>query len=156
VILNLQSESELIGAYRTLAGRAAQLGAEVLLEQMAPAGAELIVAARTDGVVPALVLGLGGIWTELLDDVAIVPLPADSELIEAAFGSLRGAGLLLGGSGGRGGPGVDLGAAARLAEGLGRVLVESGLTEIECNPVLVGPPGGGAVAVDATARRRRV
>jgi acyl-CoA synthetase (NDP forming) len=156
VILNLQSESELIGAYRTLAARAAQLGAEVLIERMAPPGAELIVAARTDGVVPALVLGLGGIWTELLDDVAIVPLPADAELIEAALGSLRGAGLLLGGTGGRGGPGVDLGAAARLAEGLGRVLVESGLAEIECNPVLVGPPGGGAVAVDATARRRRV
>jgi acetate---CoA ligase (ADP-forming) len=156
VILNLQSELELIGAYRTLAERAAQFSAEVLLEQMAPPGVELIVAARTDGVVPALVLGLGGIWTELLDDVAIVPLPADAELIEAALGSLRGAGLLLGGSGGRGGPGVDLGAAARLAEGLGRVLVESGLTEIDCNPVLVGPPGGGAVAVDATARRRRV
>jgi acetyl-CoA synthetase len=155
VILNLESELELIGAYRTMAERAAQLGAEVLLERMAPPGAELIVAARTDGVVPALVLGLGGIWTELLDDVAIVPLPADAELIEAALGSLRGAGLLLGGSGGRGGPGVDLGAAARVAEGLGRVLVESGLTEIECNPVLVGPPGGGAVAVDATARRRR-
>jgi acetate---CoA ligase (ADP-forming) len=156
VILNLQSELELIGAYRTLAGRAVQLGAEVLLERMAPPGVELIVAARTDGVVPALVLGLGGIWTELLDDVAIIPLPADAESIEAALGSLRGAGLLVGGSGGRGGPGVDLGAAARLAEGLGQVLVESGLAEIECNPVLVGPPGGGAVAVDATARRRRV
>jgi acyl-CoA synthetase (NDP forming) len=156
VILNLQSEAELIATYRTLADRAAQLGAEVLIEQMAPRGVELIVAARTDGVVPALVLGLGGIWTELLDDVAIVSLPADADLIEAALGSLRGAGLLLGGSGGRGGPGVDLGAAARLAEGLGRVLVESGLAEIECNPVLVGPPGGGAVAVDATARWRRV
>jgi acetate---CoA ligase (ADP-forming) len=156
VILDLQSELELIGAYRTLAERAVQLGAEVLLEQMAPPGVELIVAARTDGVVPALVLGLGGIWTELLDDVAIVPLPADADLIEAALGSLRGAGLLVGGSSGRGGPGVDLGAAARLAEGLGQVLVESGLAEIECNPVLVGPPGGGAVAVDASARRRRV
>ncbi len=155
VILNLRSESELIEAYRTLAETAARLGAEVLIEQMAAPGVELIVAARTDGVVPALVLGLGGIWTELLDDVAIVPLPADADLIEAALGSLRGAGLLRGGSGGRGGPGVDMGAAARLAEGVGRVLVESGLAEIECNPVLVGPPRGGAVAVDASARRRR-
>ena len=32
---------------------------------------------------PALVVGLGGIWTELLDDVALVPLPASPERVEA-------------------------------------------------------------------------
>ena len=48
----------------------------VLVEGMAEPGVELLVAARRDAVVPALVVGLGGIWTELLDDVAIVPLPA--------------------------------------------------------------------------------
>ena len=58
----------------------------VLAERMAEPGVELIVAARTDGIVPALVLGLGGIWTELLDDVAIVPLPADAARIETGAG----------------------------------------------------------------------
>ena len=33
--------------------------------------------ASRDGVVPHLVVGLGGIWTELLDDVTILPLPTD-------------------------------------------------------------------------------
>ena len=52
-------------------------GARVLVERMVPPGVELLVAARADAVVPALVVGLGGIWTEALDDVAIVPLPAE-------------------------------------------------------------------------------
>ena len=60
------------GFPRSTAGPAAS----VLAERMAAPGVELIVAARADAVVPALVIGLGGIWTEVLDDVAIVPLPA--------------------------------------------------------------------------------
>ena len=40
-------------------------------------------------------MGLGGIWTELLDDVAIVPLPASAVRIEAALRSLRGLPVLL-------------------------------------------------------------
>ena len=51
-------------------------GAPVLVEAMAAPGVELVVAARRDAVVPALVVGLGGVWTELLGDVAVVPLPA--------------------------------------------------------------------------------
>ena len=41
----------------------------VLVEAMAAPGVELVVAARRDAVVPALVVGLGGVWTELLGDV---------------------------------------------------------------------------------------
>ena len=50
----------------------------VLVERMAPPGAELLVAARADAVVPCLVVGAGGVWTEALDDAAVVPLPADA------------------------------------------------------------------------------
>ena len=65
---------------------------------MAAPRVELIVAARTDAVVPALVIGLGGIWTEVLSDVAILPLPASAARIERALRSLRGAPLLTGGA----------------------------------------------------------
>ncbi len=78
-------------AYRRLAALAAEHDGAVLAERMAPGGAELLVAARADTIVPVLVIGLGGIWTELLDDVAIVPLPADAARIERALRSLRGA-----------------------------------------------------------------
>jgi acetate---CoA ligase (ADP-forming) len=149
VALGLRSPDEARDAYRRLAALAAVHDGSVLAERMAPPGVELMIAVRTDGIVPALVLALGGIWTELLDDVAIVPLPAGAARIESALRSLRGAPLLLGG---RGGESVDLPAVARLAEGLGALLLERSLAEIECNPVFAGAPGDGAVAVDATIR----
>ncbi len=66
-------------------------GARVLVERMAPPGTELLVAARADAVVPCLVVGAGGVWTEVLDDAAVVPLPATPERVEAAIRSLRAA-----------------------------------------------------------------
>ena len=81
-------------------------------------GVELIVAARRDAVVPALVVGLGGVWTELLGDVAIVPLPASAARVEAALRGLRGAGLL---AGARGRTAVDLPALAALAAAAGEL-----------------------------------
>jgi succinyl-CoA synthetase beta subunit len=44
--------------------------------------------------------------------------------------------------------------AARLAEAVGVLLVEEGLDLVECNPVIVGAAGDGALAVDASVRRR--
>jgi len=120
----------------------------VLVEAMAAPGVELLVAARCDAVVPALVVGLGGVWTELLDDVAIVPLPALPARVEAALRTLRGFGRL---DGARGGAAVDLAALAALAAGAGELLLAERLTLLELNPVIAGPAG--AVAVDAVARR---
>jgi acetate---CoA ligase (ADP-forming) len=97
---------------------------------------------------PALVIGLGGIWTEMLDDVTIVPLPADAGRVERALRGLRGAPLL---TGARGTPGADLAALARMAQRVGELLLEESLEPLELNPVLAGPHG--VVAVDAVARR---
>ncbi len=130
------------------AGAAGEPRVEVLVEAMAPPGVELLVAARRDAVVPVLVVGLGGIWTELLDDVAIVPLPASPERVESALRSLRAAGLL---TGARGGAAVDLRSLAVLAAGAGELLLSERLELLELNPVIAGARG--AVAVDALARR---
>ena len=123
-------------------------GAPVLVEAMAAPGVELVIAARRDAVVPALVVGLGGVWTELLGDAAVVPLPASPARVEAALRSLRGAGLL---TGARGALPVDLPALAALAARAGDVLLDEGLTLLELNPVIARPDA--AVAVDAVARR---
>ena len=121
---------------------------ELLIEEMAAPGVELLVSASRDGVVPALVIGLGGIWTEALADVAVVPLPAPPERVERALRSLRGASLL---TGGRGTEPVDLAAVARAAAVAGDVLLAEDLELLEVNPLIAGP--GGCVAVDALARR---
>ena len=145
--LDLRTDDAVRAEHRRLAALAP--AAAVLAERMAPPGLELIVAARADAVVPALVVGLGGVWTEALDDVAIVPLPASPARVEAALRSLRGAGLL---TGLRGRPALDIAAAARLASRTGDLLIEHGLMLLELNPVLVYAEG--AVAVDAQAAGR--
>src|SRR3954451_8616349 len=111
--LDVADEPTLRREYRRLA---AADGSAVLVESMAPGGSELLAPARRDAVVPALVIGLGGTWAELLDDAVVVPLPASAERVAAAIRSLRGAPLLCGG---RGRPPLDVGAAARLRAGGG-------------------------------------
>jgi acetate---CoA ligase (ADP-forming) len=146
LVLGLSSHTEVREAHRRLAELAVE-DARVLVERMADPGLELLVAARSDAVVPALVVGLGGMWTEVHDDVAIVPLPASPERVERALRTLRGAPLL---TGGRGGTPLDLRAVARLGSEVGELLVVRGLSLIELNPVVVHEHG--AVAVDAVAR----
>ena len=145
VVLGLTSAEDVRAAHRRLLELGVE-GAAVLVERMAAPGAELLVAARRGAVVPALAVGIGGLWTEVYDDVAIVPLPASPGRVERALRSLRGAPLL---TGGRGRPPLDLPAAAALAAGVGDALIEGGLSLIELNPVLVYERG--AVAVDAVA-----
>jgi acetyl-CoA synthetase len=145
--LNLDSEGDVRTAHRRLAALEVE-GASVLAERMSAPGVELLVAARTDGVVPALVVGMGGVWTEAYDDVAIVPLPATPERVEAALRGLRGAGLL---TGARGRAPANVAAVAELAAGVGTLLLEGKLELIELNPVLV--PASGPIAVDAVVQR---
>ena len=62
-----------------------RLGPPTLVERMAPRGIEVLVAIRRDGLVPVLVVGAGGVHTEQLDDVAVIPLPADEARIKEAL-----------------------------------------------------------------------
>jgi acetyl-CoA synthetase len=146
--LGLREEAEVRDSFVRLRAIREADGADVLVEAMAEPGVELVIAARGDAVVPALVVGLGGIWTEALDDVAVIPLPADATRIERELRRLRGAPLLFGG---RGREGVDVGAVCALAEGAGRLLLSARLSLLELNPVIAS--AGGAVAADALARR---
>jgi acetate---CoA ligase (ADP-forming) len=82
VVLDLDDEE-------TIRDAAQRLGGRVLVERMAPRGTEVLVAIRRDSLVPVLLLGAGGVHTEHLDDVAIVPLPADATRIAEALRTLR-------------------------------------------------------------------
>ena len=145
--LGLQDEGALREAFARLVALPAASGAAVLVEEMAAPGVELVVAARGDGVVPALVVGLGGVFAEVLDDVVVVPLPADASRVEQALRRLRGAPLLVGT---RGQSGIDVRELAELAAQVGHLLLEQRLSLVELNPVIATPDG--AVAVDALAR----
>jgi acetyl-CoA synthetase len=152
VLVGLDGDEAVRSAYERIAPLASAHGGSVLVERMGSTGLELIVAAHRNGIVPALMIGLGGVWTELLDDVVIVPLPADARRIERAIGELRGAALLYGA---RGRPAADVPELARLAQRVGELLLQRDLETVECNPVLVAARGDGATAVDAAVRRGR-
>jgi acyl-CoA synthetase (NDP forming) len=148
IALGLAHDDDLRRAHARLLELPSAASAEVLVERMLPAGVEVLIAARADGVVPALVLALGGVWTETLDDVVVLPLPASPERVERGLHTLRGAPLL---TGARGGEPVDLGALARLASACGELLIDEGLGLLELNPVIARPDG--AAAADALIRR---
>jgi len=118
----------------------------VLVERAASPGLEMLVGARRDREWgPVLVVGLGGIWTEALGDVAVMPPDATEDEIAAELWLLKGAALL---AGLRGAPSVDVRAVARVAATLGQLMLEEpALQDIEINPLMVYPSG--AVALDA-------
>jgi acetate---CoA ligase (ADP-forming) len=148
LVLDLRSEDEVRDAAAQLLALPEAAGATLLVERMAGDGVELIFAVRRDGVVPALLVGTGGIWAEALDDVALVPLPASPQRVERALRGLRAASLL---TGTRGGPAVDITAAAHFGSRLGELALEHGLDLLEVNPALASPTG--CVALDAVAIR---
>jgi hypothetical protein len=142
VVTDVRTLDEVLMTSARLLEVAEQLGGGVLLvERMVPAGVEILVAARADGVVPVLVLGIGGRWAEVLDDVVVVPLPAHQRRVREALSTLRGVPLL------RASGATVLDHVAAVAAGVGALLLEQGWRMVELNPVIAGPAG--AVAVDA-------
>ncbi|WP_017623341.1 acetate--CoA ligase family protein [Nocardiopsis chromatogenes] len=121
-----------------------------LVEEQCPPGAEVIVGAVADPSFGALLLvGLGGVWAEALDDTVVLPCPLEPGEAARLPDRLRGAALL---RGARSAPPVDRAALAAVVEAVGGPggLVERlgpALSSFELNPVIAGPEG--AVAADA-------
>ncbi|ATY33510.1 acetate--CoA ligase family protein [Sphingomonas psychrotolerans] len=120
----------------------------VLVEAMAERGIELIVGARNDpDWGPVILVGFGGVATELLHDVQLLAADLTREAIVAALRTLRMAPLL---DGFRGAPNMDIGAVADIVAALGRVVAATpAIREVDLNPVIVYPQGQGAIALDA-------
>jgi acyl-CoA synthetase (NDP forming) len=160
-ILDADSLEQAIEAIRAGATKADVDIDGFLVEEMAPAGVEVLVGGVIDPVFgPAVVLGLGGVFVEILNDIVarICPI-SEHEAVEMVH-ELKAAPLLLGA---RGRAPVDIMALVRILLAVGGpdgILVAHADTirEIDLNPVLVSAEG--AVAVDAriilTAKARHV
>ena len=108
------------------------------------AGIELIVGARRDpSFGPVVLVGLGGILAEAIDDVAVRLAPLDAEEASSMLDELRGRAVL---AGVRGRPGIDRAAIIAAIVALGAAMVtEPTLLEVDLNPVISGPSGTAAV-----------
>lgn len=148
VALRLRDEEALVHAYRDMRARLGSPSYSV--ESMADLtdGIELIVGVNRDPRFgPVAMVGLGGVLTEVLGDVAfsLAPVPADRAV--RLLRGLRSAALL---DGVRGRPAVDVEAAAAVVERITRVAAaHPEIAELEVNPLLVRPDG--ALALDARA-----
>jgi acetate---CoA ligase (ADP-forming) len=146
VRLGIAGEGELEAAFIEMTTLLEPQGFSV--ERMASSadGIELIVGVRRDpSFGPVVVIGMGGVYADLLQDVTVALAPLTQEVAEQLIRSLRGAPLLLGA---RGRPVLDVAAAARAAVMLSQLAAERhDIAEIEINPVLVGRDG--VLALDA-------
>jgi acyl-CoA synthetase (NDP forming) len=121
----------------------------ITLEPMLAGGVELLVGVTRDPVFGwMLTVGLGGIWTELMQDVAHHLLPVNEAGARDMLRSLKGFQLL---DGYRGKPKADVDAAAKAIAALSAAALnaDTRVREIEINPLLVLASGQGAVAIDA-------
>jgi succinyl-CoA synthetase beta subunit len=142
--LNLANPEQVTEAYHELAGR---LGGQVLVQEMVSGGVELILGLVNDAQFgPLLVIGLGGVFVELLENRKLLLLPTTAEAVRRALLKLKSARLL---HGVRGRPAADIEAVVEAALKLAQMAADFGprLAEVDINPLVAGPEG--VVAVDA-------
>jgi acetate---CoA ligase (ADP-forming) len=151
VILGIDDERALAASWKHMQHDMARAGVAlegVLVEVMAPKGLEMIVGARRDpDWGPVLVVGLGGVWVEALNDVRLMPADLSRAGVIEEIHLLRGARLL---RGSRGRPAADVDS---LAEAVLRIAAairaRPEIMEIDVNPLIVLAAGEGVVALDA-------
>lgn len=154
VVVGVRSEAQLRDAYDAMLARVAQKApgariAGVLVAQMAQGGTELIVGTTRDPVFgPVVMVGLGGIFAEVLRDVALQVAPVSEAQALRMLRSLKAFALL---DGARGRPKADVAAAARAVAALSRFAARHArqVAEIDINPLVVLDHGQGAFALDA-------
>ena len=149
VRLGLQGDDAIRATADELLNAARQHGVDargLLVEPMADDGLELIVGLRRDpSFGPCVVVGLGGVLAEVLDDVAIRLAPVTLPIAQSMLDELRAARLL---AGTRGRAAIDRVAVAELIVALSSLgIARPDLIEVDLNPVIASAEG--AVAVDA-------
>jgi acetate---CoA ligase (ADP-forming) len=149
VILNVRDRDTAVSAAHTLLERCRALGVSpdgILVAKQMPAGIETVIGITRDVEMgPAVMVGLGGIFVELVKDVAFAPACLDRERALAMIQTTR-AGRLLEGFRGKAG---DRRAVADALVNLGRLASDLAdiVEAVDINPFVVYEHG--AFALDA-------
>jgi len=152
VLLNLENSEEVIDGYQTIihtckanVPHAIIDGIEVV-EQIRP-GTEVILGGRRDANFgPTLMFGLGGIYVEVMKDVAFRAIPLSEHEIRTMIKEIRSYPLLLGV---RGEARKDVDSIVETLKKVAALIsLVPRITDIEINPMVVYEQGAGARAVD--------
>ncbi|HKD98543.1 MAG TPA: acetate--CoA ligase family protein [Micromonosporaceae bacterium] len=146
VVVDLPDVDALVAAYREMDARLRAPAYSVEAMADLREGIELIVGVTADPRFgPVAMVGIGGVYAEILRDVAYALSPVPVDLAMDLLLGLRGAALL---AGARGRPAVDVDAAARAVALVTELAAaHPDIAEIEVNPLLATPTG--ALALDA-------
>ncbi len=156
VRLNLADAGSVRAAYAAILANARKITADITgisVQPMAKPGVEVIIGARCDPAAgPVVLVGLGGVMVELLQDTVLGLAPVSAAQAKVLLGRLKGYRVL---TGFRGSDPVDLDA---LADAIARISElasdhEETITEIDVNPVIARADG--VLAVDALISVRR-
>jgi len=119
-----------------------------IVAKMARGRREMMIGARVDPVFgPVVLVGDGGKYVEAMPDVQLLIAPFTAADAKEALERLRIAPLL---AGVRGEPALDVEAFCEAALAVCRLMMnpQSGVVNLDLNPVLVGAKGEGCVALD--------
>ncbi len=160
VRVNIATKGEAFTVYRELLEGASKHRPNatirgVLVSPMAKKGVEIIIGSMLDQTFgPMIMVGLGGITTELFRDVIYRPAPVSALEAAAMFAELKAAPLL---NGFRGAAKADIPALSQLIAQVSVLAARHAgeISEIELNPVLVHPIGQGVTVVDALVVRKK-
>ena len=124
----------------------------IMVEPMVDALAEVLLGFRRDAEAgPVVVLGMGGILTEIYEDAAVRPAPVSKETAFEMIEEVKGLAVI------RGYRNLAKGDCDALADAVvslsGLAVVENPqVAEAEINPLMVQCEGEGVIAVDALVR----
>ena len=145
VVLNILNERQLLTAYEDMASRLGPLG--MVVPMMQSSGIEMILGVSRDSQFgPTVVVGFGGIYAEILNDIAVLIPPFNAAAVKRVLENLSMADLL---SGVRGASKVDIDSYCIAAAKLSEIAVNLSDTvlEVDINPVML--TANGCVGLDA-------
>src|ERR1700720_1486868 len=154
VRVNISTKGEVFLAFEALLDNARRHRPEaaiqgVLVSPMAKKGVEIILGTLQDKTFgPMIMVGLGGVTTELFRDVIYRPAPVSGAEASGMLAELKAAPLL---NGFRGAAQADVGALSQLISQVSLLAAQysAQISEIDINPVLVHAEGQGVTIVDA-------
>jgi acetyl coenzyme A synthetase (ADP forming)-like protein len=156
VVVDVRDVEGALAAYDGIVARARRLRPRpridgVLVQEMRKGGREMILGVTTDpSFGPLLMAGLGGVYVEVLKDVAFRVLPITDRDADEMIAGLRGAKLL---EGVRGERPAFVPAYRDALLRVSRLLADfHGVRELDVNPFLLGGTAAESVAVDARIR----